>query len=498
MDIKKENVHNNKQAEILEADIAIIGAGSAGLSAALTAASGGAKVIVFEKMLFPGGYSLMSEGMFAVESKIQIESNIGITKDEAFNHHMEGTHWCANARLVRVFIDKSADTIDWLRQMGVEYIKAATLWPGGPRTWHLMKGGGKALIQVLAQKAGEKGVELITGKAAVKLLMDKKNRAAGVIAADKDGNTVQANARVVIIAGGGFVSNKEMLRKYVKLPFDAIPVIDMGQTGEHIRMAFEFNAGIKDPNVILSTPAVPGEKPTSHLWAAASQPHLWVNKLGERFCNESIAFQFPFSANALKNQLDGIMYTIFDEQTKRDMMNKGISVSLGVFVPVTTKLTRLEAEIQQGIKEGKVFVADSIKGLAGKIGLNISTFKSTVDEFNSFTKKHQDKIFAKNRRYLKPIEDTPFYAIKSTLHIFTTLGGIKINYKTEVLTEKSEPIPGLYAVGNCTGGMYGLDYDIFTSGGALGFAVNSGRISGDNALEYIGKNNFKSRLKGDK
>ncbi|NIM13271.1 MAG: FAD-dependent oxidoreductase [Candidatus Aminicenantes bacterium] len=487
MNSKNEGLNNPTPPEKMETDIVVVGAGSSGLSAALTAASGGAKVVVFEKMPFPGGYSLFSEGMFAAESIIQQRDYVGITRDSAFKHHMSGTHWSANSRLVRAFIDKSADTIDWLMNMGVEYTNAAALWPNGPRTWHLMKGGGKALIQVMAQQLQKKGIGMFAETPVVELVMDRKNRVTGVIARTKEGKSVQAGAKAVIIAGGGFAANPEMVREHSGLAFAAPPVVPMPQTGDHIQMAWKVKAAPKDTHVILAIPCVPGEKPTSHLWSAAFQPLLWVNLDGQRFCDETVAFTFPYAAQTLANQKNGVMFTIFDEKVKKQLIQEGVDVSLGVFVPVTTKLDRLEEELTRGINEGKAFTANSIDELADKINVDRTQLGAAVKTYNRSCKEHHDKEFAKERKYLQPVEKKRFYAVKSILHIFTTLGGIRINHKTEVLDTDANVIPGLYAVGNCAGGMYGLAYDIFTSGGALGFAINSGRIAGENSLAYIGK-----------
>lgn len=471
----------------LDADVVVVGSGSAGLSAALTAAQGGAKVIVLEKMPMPGGYSLMAEGMFAAESIIQERDYIGVTKDQAFKNHMNSTHWCANGRLARVFIDKSASTIDWFLELGVEYTKVLTLWPGGPRTWHMMNGGGKALIEILVKKAMEEGVQLFTATPAKKLLLDKSNRITGIIAQEQEGKEIRINTRVVIIAGGSYANNKEWVEKYTNLEFEAQSIVPMQQTGDHIRMAWDAGAAPDGMGVLMAIPAVPGERPTSHLWAAAVQPLLWVNQMGQRFCDESIGFYFPVAANALANQKDGVMYTIFDENTKRKLMEEGTDVSLGVFVPVTTKLERLEQEIEKGVQEGKAFVGNNPKDLAKNIGMDSDQLQETVEEINQAFEDNQDKIFAKNNRYLQPVKKGKFYAVKCTFHIFTTLGGIKINHEMEVQDKNLGVIPGLYAIGNCAGGMYGWDYDIFTTGGALGFAVNSGRIASENALDYMKK-----------
>ncbi len=169
------------------------------------------------------------------------------------------------------------------------------------------------------------------------------------------------------------------------------------------------------------------------------------------------------------------------------MMEKGIDVGVGVMVPVATKLTRLENELQRGIAKGYVFMADSIEELAAKIAVNPARLKETIEEYNRMCDQREDILFGKNPKYLQPVRQPKFYAMKCLPHILGTLGGIKINQRTEVLNKELEVIPGLYAVGNDAGGMYGDSYDVVMAGGTFGFAVNSGRIAGENVLKYIGK-----------
>jgi fumarate reductase flavoprotein subunit len=237
----------------------------------------------------------------------------------------------------------------------------------------------------------------------------------------------------------------------------------------------------------MPIPCVTGERPDSHLWAAGIQPHLWINQQGERFCDESIFFQFPFSANALANQPNGVMYCIFDEQAKKAMMEQGVPIGLGVFVPPGSKLVKLDEALERGLQEGNAFVADSLQELAEKLGVDSGALQSTLDEYNASSKEQHDGLFATDAGYMHPIEKGKFYAVKSCYHIFTTMGGIKIDHKTQALNEKHEAIPGLYATGNCASGLYGEDYEIFSSGGALSFAISSGRIAGNSVLEYLGK-----------
>ena len=165
---------------IKETDIVVIGSGASGLAAAVTAAESGAKVIVFEKERSLGGTSNFFNGMFAVESEMQRERYITYSRDEAFKRIMEYSHWRANARLVRAFVDESGSTISWLREKGVEFIDATINMPDAPRTYHVVKGQGAAVVKALAENAKEKGVDLRLA-ATVKKILKQADRISGVV-----------------------------------------------------------------------------------------------------------------------------------------------------------------------------------------------------------------------------------------------------------------------------------------------------------------------------
>jgi fumarate reductase flavoprotein subunit len=236
-------------------------------------------------------------------------------------------------------------------------------------------------------------------------------------------------------------------------------------------------------------PVGPGVRPMGHITAAVYQPYFWINQHVKRFCDENIAHNISFVGRATSKQKGGYCFAIFDENLKQYFLKKGIDVGFKKFIPVTARLTNLEAEIKTALEKGNtnVFVADTLDELAGKMAVDPTVFKKTVEEYNKFCEKGHDDQFAKDPKYLVPIKAPKFYAIKSYTAFIGTLGGIKINEKTEVLDKNDDVIPGLYAVGADAGGMYGDSYDLFSSGGSLGFAVNSGRIAGDNALKYVGK-----------
>ena len=473
----------------ISSDIIVVGAGGAGLTAALTAANGGADVIVFEKMRFPGGSTNFAEGIFAVGSSLQIQENISITRDEAFKKHIEFSHWRANPRLVKAVIDKSGQTIDWLMEQGVEFVGPLPLYPGGPRTWHVVKGKRHCaeVVKALVARLKEKNVEIKYETPVKKLIKSKKGEVIGVIGKDMEGNEIKADARAVIVATGGFANSKDMLAKHTRAGRGLRLLGNMGKTGDGINMAFEAGAAEKGIDVLqLAGPYVKGELGITPLVACLSQPFLWINKLGERFMNEA-TFKFTYMGNALAEQPDQTMFTIFDENSIKQVKEKGIDYGMGVYVPTGTKLVNIDAAMERSMKKGQVFVADSINGLAKQINVDPDALRATVDEYNKLCDEGHDDLFGKPSKYLSPIRIKKFYAIRGYACATGTIGGVKINHKTEALDKDHKAIPGLYVAGNDAGGFYGDSYGITSSGGTMGFAVNTGRIAGENALEYIGR-----------
>ena len=170
-----------------EIDVVVIGSGVSGLAAAVTAAAGGAKVIVFEKERSLGGTSNFFDGLFAVESNMQRDRYITYSRDQAFKNMMEYSHWRANPRLVRAFVDESGSTISWLQEKGVEFIDATINMPDAPRTYHVVKGQGAAVVKALATSAKELGVDLKLATP-VKKILKKGDRITGVVVEEDGGD----------------------------------------------------------------------------------------------------------------------------------------------------------------------------------------------------------------------------------------------------------------------------------------------------------------------
>jgi fumarate reductase flavoprotein subunit len=490
-------------ANITETDVVVMGSGSTGLVAALTAAEGKAKVILLEKMQSMGGVSNFAEGMFGAESDMQRQQYVNYSRDDAFKTIMEYSHWRANPRVVRAFVDETASTIAWLQKQGVEFVEVTTNMPGGPLVWHILKGPererGSFMIKTLASRAKEKGVDFWLRTPAKKLIKEG-GKITGVIV-EKDGEELRINAKAIIIATGGYANNKEWIKKHsgFDLGINLTPVGNVDKMGDGIRMAWEIGAAEEGMGVLQFLRGGPvmgaGLSFIGPLESASNQPSIRVSQDGERYCDESIIGNFAFDGNAMARQKGKPVFTIFDEALVLRWMEKGTDLGTGRIYPPGSRVN-----IGEGLKEAletkaqDVYAAESVEELAGKIGLSPTVLKATVEEYNGFCKKGHDDLFAKDPKYLQPLRGPKFYALKSNLVFLGTLGGIKINHKMEVVDKKENPIPGLYAGGMDAGGIYGDSYDVKTCGGTLAFGVNSGRIAGKNALKYIGKYLPTSRL----
>ncbi|OGN94874.1 MAG: hypothetical protein A2Y89_00975 [Chloroflexi bacterium RBG_13_51_18] len=476
-----------------ETDVVVIGSGAAGLAAALTAADGGAKVTVFEKQRSPGGTANFFEGIFAVESAMQRERYITYSRDEAFKNIMEFSHWIANPRLVRAVVNESGATIGWLQQQGVVFIDATINMPDSPRTYHVVKGKGEAVVKALTTKAKEKGVELRLATP-VKRIVKQGESIRGVIA-EVDGEDVPVSTKAVIIASGGYLNNKEWIKKYTGFDLDVnlVPVGNVDKMGDGIRMAWEMGAAEEGKSLLelyRAGPMGPEFALGNQIEMAAIQPYLWVNPRGERFCDETVTFYDSSVGNVAARYKEGYTYSIFNDAVVQRMLERGIDKNPMMNNPPGSKPTDIYRELNTALERGttEIFAADSVEELAGKIGVNPDVLKATIEKYNEGCEKRYDELFAKDPQYLFPIKTPKFYAVKARTICLGTMGGIKINEKAEVLDKLEAVIPGLYAAGYDAGGMYGDSYPIkCASGLSSAFALNTGRIAGNNALKLLGK-----------
>ncbi|MFC1819819.1 FAD-dependent oxidoreductase [Thermodesulfobacteriota bacterium] len=472
----------------VEAELVIIGGGGAGLAAALAMAEKGVSdVIVLEKRSVVGGNTALATGLFACESPVQKQEKIIADKDELFKKSMGWAHWSRiDPRICRAFLNKSGDTIRWLEDKGVEFDIRAFYPNQEPRVWHCPKGRGAQLIKVLAEKCKELGVRLFQSTSGKKILRSVKGDVTGVLAI-KDGEEFEIITKGIIITSGGFAGNKELLKKYCPSYYDGMPLRGLPLTGDGLLMAAETGAYIEDYVTLLKE----GPRVELNGWPliglVMAPSAIWVNKKGKRFIDESVGFH-PFeSVNAILLQPDKVSYTLIDDSIRQDFEEKGIKMGRLKHSGQGPKIhtSELEKKLQEQANKGRVKISESWDGIAAWIGADPKALKDTIDEYNSFCSQGYDEIFSKGRRYLMPLRSTPYYAIRGMPVFLDTMGGIKVNDKMEVLNNVSNPVPGLYAAGVVVSGWEAESYCSDLSGSAFGFAINSGRIAGENAVVFI-------------
>jgi fumarate reductase flavoprotein subunit len=476
-----------------ETDIAIVGGGTSGLAAAVAAAERGSRVTIIEKAAVTGGTGNMAMGPFAVESRLQDERKLSLTRDEAFNIFMNYTHWRVDARLVREYINKTASTIDWLEKMGVEFYGAEAQFPGSHFTHHCVKlpgggtggGVGAIMMKVMTDRGRELGVQYLLQTTAKKILKEG-GKIAGVSAESATGEEIKINAKAIIIGTGGFGDNPDMIKKYTGHEYnkDMFSMRIPGMNGEGIRMAWEAGAAPNQMSmeVIFSLPPpFHGRQGTRIELAAFRQPNLMVNLLGERFMNEEVIANTTYTGNAILRQKNYCSFVIFDSATRKYYEQNGMRYC------DLAEAKDIDANIRQVWKEGAdcIYVADTLEELASKTGIDLNGLKQTIEEYNKACDIGRDSLFMKHYKYLRPIREPKFYAGKMVPSAYGSLGGIKINYKLEVQDKNFEVIPGLYGVGVDVNNIYGDSYIFILPGNTMGFAINSGRMAGENATDYI-------------
>jgi fumarate reductase flavoprotein subunit len=509
---------DTEKGENLKANIVIIGSGG-GLVAAAAAAEKGVKdIIVLERKGSLGGVTRMAQGFFACESPLQQREQILLDKDVAFKYNMSLDHWTKiNPRVLRAFINKSGDTVRWFQEKGVKFeLKTHGVnnvlclhWPlkgEGPEF-----GRGAELIRVLTKECQELGVQMLTRTMATKILRDAKGNTSGVVAVKND-QEFEIKTNCVIIATGGFSADIDLLKKYCP-SFDPSSVsgdeTESHLTGdpdyedepagksapqrnvEGLRLAEEVRAAIADDIPFLShggldyrvkgSLAFDKNEPLVHI---SREPYMVrVNKLGRRFTDEA-------GGGGDGLQPDKITFTLFDDKIRSHMEENGVTAGMGwgqMEKVVRTELPGLEKSLKKFSEMGEESVAkiaNSWEEMAGWIGCDPATLKAEMEEYNAYCDQGYDEIFAKERRYLQPLRTPPFYGLRASAKGWgETMGGIKVNERMEVQDPQYKSIPGLYAAGIIADGWTGYSYGY--PGTGLGFTVNSGRIAGENAADFV-------------
>ncbi len=479
------------QEATIETDVVVVGGGGAGLAAAVAAAEKGARVVLLEKSGI-GGNSALAWGVFAADSLVQKSLNIVARPDQVVRKALEYSHWTIDQRLFRTFVNKSADTVQWLEDKGLSF-QVPPVFPGqDPRTWHVVDGAGAKLVKTLRKNCEDLGVNLLIRCPAEKILTNEAGEVTGVLAT-QNGKQFRVNAKSVIIATGGYGGNKDLMKKYVPDYKETLQNGGLNLTGDGLLMALEIGAATEGLGYIMLHPQVyAGNKHHGHdsmfAWIVEDPRGIWVNKKGERFTDEGISLRYHECGNVVNRQLGGVVYSLWDEAVKDLVKCEGTGKHpLASTRGLGSELNNLDRDLRAEAEKGEIKISHSWDEIAKWMGVAPQVLKATVDEYNSACDRGFDDIFAKDRGYLRALRTPPYYAIKCYPSFLTTMGGIKIDYRMQVLNQQLDPIPGLYAGGDTAGGWESETYCMDLAGSAFGFAVNSGRIAGENAAEYVRK-----------
>lgn len=472
--------------------VVVIAGGPSGLSAAVQAAEDGADVIVLEKAATVGGAANMGMGPLGIGTKYQRQQMVDITVEKAFKMFMEYTHYNVDARLVKRYFEQSAETIEWLEDMGVEFEGAFRYFPKSEATWHIVKTdqgiGPRAasfMNKALYARAQELGVQFLLETPA-KEIIKEDGKVAGVLATDKDGNEVKISCKAAIICTGGAGCNKEFIRQEtgydhgVDMFNFAIP----GIMGDGLKMAWAAGADhlpvrIEQAAVIEGIEDLPGSVAN-----IMGQPNLLVNYDGKRIMDENEMQNTTFLSNVASHQKKRTCFSIVDSSIVRYYIKNGVdNICLVRPDPDVSDFMDAVQMAKENGNEG-LFIADSIEELAQMTGINEENLVDTVDEYNDYCDSVDEEFF-KDKRYLRPLIKAPYYAARIRPGGYGTVGGIRINENCEACDKDFEPIPGLYAAGADACNIYDDSYMFLLPGNSMGFAVNTGRIAGMSAAEYV-------------
>ena len=459
-----------------ETDVLVIGYGGAGATAAIAAYDAGAEVLVLEKREVGGGTTINSGGFIqAAATSVQEREGIDDTAEAMYEHWIETGGTMNDSDVVRVAADESADSVEWLVELGGEFPDAPT--EDGPERKlgrepvgrsHQIRYGhydqGVAFFRVLSDAVDDRDIDVLYGATAERLVVDDDGSVLGVRAqVDGQGEYIRAH-RGIVLASGGFSHDEAMLATYTRHGHRSESLTPPGMTGDGQRMAFAIGAAGATMTALSRTPGF--RPPDMDRAVGGPMIGIMVNLQGERYVDE-YAF-YDWRAHHLAAQTEARAYAVFDERIREQQ------------APIAPTLSRsLDEEVQNGI----ILKADSLAELAEAMGVPAERLERTVERWNEHAEAEEDPDFGREQAF-EPIEEGPFYAFEQIVTLYDTAGGARIDPEARVLNVFGDAISRLYAAGTVAGGAVGELYP--GSGAALNVAVTFGRIAGRNAANEEG------------
>ena len=488
-----------------DVDVVIVGAGGAGMTSALTAAEKGAKVIILESQAAVGGNSVratggMNAGDTPYQDKAEFAQAAGVEKTLASVESTYADHavineladaveaqWAAyqaapegyfdsvelmqldtiiggkginNPELVKVLAENSAEGVEWLRNYNINLENTGAFGGASVNRIHWPKVDGKKtnvgsyMIPLLKEACdANENITILFETTANEIIM-VDGAAKGIKATGKTGNTVTVNADAVIIAAGGFGANLDMVASYQPSLKGFMTTNAAGLQGQGIAMAQAVGAAVVDMEQIQIHPTVQADTAALITEGLRGDGAILVNAEGKRF---------------------------IDEVGTREVVSAAEIAQTGSYswLIVDDAMLQASATIQGYVKKGFVFSGATYEELAAATGMPADAFAATMNAWNGYVAAKNDPDWGRVS-FANPLDMAPYYAIKVTAGIHHTMGGVKINTNTQVLTADDVAIPGLYAAGEITGGVHGANR---LGGNAVSDFVVFGRIAGEQAAK---------------
>ncbi|MDR1430470.1 MAG: flavocytochrome c [Spirochaetaceae bacterium] len=445
-----------RTSETVNADVVVVGGGGAGMAAAIIAKQAGLNVVLIEKMAMLGGNSSKSTGgMNAAETKYQKEQNISDSVQTFIDDTMKGGGNIADRSLVTILARSSAEAIDWLDSIGAPLPRVSFSGGATNRRIHQPADGsavGIYLVAAFEKKLKELNIPVYLNTKATDFIVDSQGRVTGV-KAESSSKNYTFNGKATVLATGGFGANEAMYTRYRPELKGFVTTNSPGATGDGIVMAEKIHAALVDIEQIQIHPTVEQNTAIMVTEAVRGDGAILVNKDGRRFTNE-MGTRDVVSA-AVIAQSEGFAYIVFDQE-----LRAGLKAIEGY---VTNNIVTEGATIQD---------------LAGKLGMSPAVLAETLSTWNAAVRTKRDSAFSRNTGMEKDLSHQPYYAIKIAPGVHHTMGGVKINTQAQVISTAGNPIPGLFAAGEVTGGIHGNNR---IGGNAVADIVIFGRIAGASA-----------------
>lgn len=505
----KTAVENDAAAEdsTVDADVVVVGAGGAGMTAAITAAAEGKSVVILESQSMVGGNSVRATGgMNAGKTVYQDENEFGEsagvektlkTAAEKYADNETITalaktvseQWAAyqanptgyfdsvelmeldtmiggkginDPELVETLCANSADAIDWLDEHGITLHSVSSFGGASVKRIHRPVNAegktvsvGSYMIPLLQENCEKAGVKMMLDTTATEILTDANGAAVGVKATGASGETVTVNAKAVVLATGGFGANLDMVVKYKPELKGFMTTNAPGIQGQGIEMAQAIGAATVDMDQIQIHPTVEANTAALITEGLRGDGAILINEEGQRF---------------------------IDEVGTRDVVSAAEIAQTGSYswLVVDQAMADASSVIQGYIKKGYTVTGATYEELGKAMGVDAAAFAETMEKWNGYVEAKNDPDFGRTS-FANPLNTAPYYAVKVTAGVHHTMGGLKINANTEVLNEKGEVIPGLFAAGEVTGGVHGANR---LGGNAVADFTVFGRIAGAAASDY--------------